>query len=134
MSGSIQIETGHTGRVVYARIRPNEDLVLALEKLCVQEGICNGILRGSLGSLTDAKIVSPEGKTTVLRGPAVEVLSISGEIRSDEYGSLIADLRGMICAPDGTMAGGRFVRGENPVCVTFEIAVEEWIVTGEDRS
>jgi len=127
VSAGPQIETGRTGRIVYARVRPNEDLVLAVEKICLREGLGNAFLRGSLGSLTDACLVLPDGTTTLLKGPAIEVVSMSGEVRADASGSPEADLCGMVCTPDGVMTGGRFLRGQNPVCVTFEIALEEWV-------
>jgi len=127
MTGIIQIEHGSTKKILYARIRPNEDLVHSLEKLCLRAGIENAMLRGSLGSLTDAKLVTPNGETKLLRGPAVEVVSLSGEVRTVESRTPVAELRGVVCGPTGEMAGGRFVRGENPVCVTFEIALEEWV-------
>ncbi len=130
MNDGTAIETGRTGRIVYTRVKPNEDLVLGIEKVCLREGLWRGFIRGSLGSLTDACVTVAEGRERLLRGPAVEVVGLSGEIRPDASGNPVASLSGLLCAPDGTMAGGRFVRGQNPVCVTFELVIEEWLVDG----
>ena len=54
MSDMIAIENGSMGRVAYARIAPNEDLVQGVEKLCLAEGFRNAFVRGALGSLVDA--------------------------------------------------------------------------------
>ena len=40
------VESGSMGRVAYARIAPNEDLVLGVEKLCLAEGFRNAFVRG----------------------------------------------------------------------------------------
>lgn len=131
MSGPAKIEHGRTGRILYARIRPNEDLVSAVEKICLREGLTRGFLRGSLGSLTDATLAQPSGREDFLEGPAVEVVSLSGEVRPDAAGNPVANLSGVVLDPAGRVSAGRFVRGQNPVCVTFELTLEEWLVDEE---
>ncbi len=56
-----EIETGTMGRVAYARIGPNEDLVQGVEKLCLAEGFRNAFVRGALGSLVDACLYARDG-------------------------------------------------------------------------
>lgn len=131
MTSPAKIEHGHTGRVLYVRVRPNEDLVSAVEKICLREGITRCFLRGSLGSLTDATLAQPSGGTDFLEGPAVEVVSLSGEVRPDAAGNPIANLSGVVLDPGGRVSAGRFVPGQNPVCVTFELTFEEWLVDDE---
>ena len=133
MTCQVKIEYGRTGRVIYARIRPNEDLVSAVEKICLREGLSRCFLRGSLGSLTDASLLLSSGKTDFLEGPAVEVVSLSGEVRPDGAGNPVADITGVVLDPNGRISAGRFVRGQNPVCVTFELTLEEWLVK-EDQA
>jgi len=128
MTTVARIERGQTGRVLYARVRPNEDLIHAVEKVCMREGISRCFLRGSLGSLTDATLEQASGQTDFLEGPAVEVVSLSGEVRPDEAGNPVAEISGVVLDPNGRLAAGRFVRGQNPVCVTFELTLEEWLV------
>ena len=40
------VEAGQMGRVAYARVAPNEDLVLSIEKLCAAEGFRHAFVRG----------------------------------------------------------------------------------------
>lgn len=123
----VRAEAGSVERVVYGRVRPNEDLVAAVEAVCAQAGILHGFVRGSLGSLIDACVDCGDGSETVVYGPAVEVVGLAGEVRTAAGGKPSAVLHGMIAGPDGRIGGGRFVRGRNLVCVTFELAIEEWI-------
>jgi predicted DNA-binding protein with PD1-like motif len=108
------VENGSMGRVAYARIAPNEDLVQGVEKLCLAEGFRNAFVRGALGSLQ-------------IQGPAVEIVSLAGEVRLREDGSLRAALTGVVADPEGNVYGGPFVAGLNPICMTFEVTLEEWL-------
>lgn len=121
------VETGKMGRVAYARIGPNEDLVQGVEKLCLAEGFENAFVRGALGSLVDACLATREGRYQSIRGPAVEIVSIAGEVRMNAAGEVVASLTGVVADPDGNVYGGPFVAGANAVCMTFEITLEEWL-------
>lgn len=123
----MKVESGRAGRIAYTRVRPNEDLVQAVQKVCMTHGFRNAFVRGSLGSLTDACLADAEGDLRELRGPAIEVLSITGEVRSDAGGGPEAHLSGVVADAEGRVTGGRFVSGRNPVCMTFELALEEWL-------
>ncbi|OYW60327.1 MAG: DNA-binding protein [Rhizobiales bacterium 17-65-6] len=121
-----RIERGHTGRLLYGRVRPNEDLVGAIADLCRDNGFAAALVRGSLGSLTEAVLETAGGRQVHVTGAAVETLSLGGEVRT-EAGVLQAHLSGTVSDAEGRVFGGRFVPGRNPVCVTFEVALEEWI-------
>jgi predicted DNA-binding protein with PD1-like motif len=121
------VEAGTMGRVAYARVAPNEDLVLSIEKLCVAEGFAHAFVRGALGSLVDACFLAPDGRTRLVRGPAVEIVSLAGEVRTQGDGSLRAAITGIVADTGGHVHGGPFVAGANPVCVTFEVTLEEWL-------
>ncbi|PZU69121.1 MAG: DUF296 domain-containing protein [Rhizobium sp.] len=97
------------GRVAYARIAPNEDLVLGVEKLCLAEGFRNAFVRGALGSLVDACLGTRSGDFLQISGPAVEIVSIA-------------------------VYGGPFIAGANPVCMTFEVTLEEWLPTEKSQA
>jgi uncharacterized protein len=127
MSSTITVETGSMGRVAYARIGPNEDLVLGVEKLCLAEGFRNAFVRGALGSLVDACLGTLEGNYLQIKGPAVEIVSLAGEVRSSGDGSLRASLTGVVADTDGNVYGGPFIAGSNPICMTFEVTLEEWL-------
>jgi len=126
------IERGRMGRVAYARIGPNEDLMQGVEKLCVAQGFRHAFVRGALGSLIDACLERPDGACQVIRGPAIEVVSLAGEVRRQPDGSLRSSLTGVVADTEGRVYGGPFVAGANTVCVTFEITLEEWL-PADDR-
>lgn len=121
------VEAGRMGRIAYARIAPNEDLVGGVEKLCLAEGFRNAFVRGALGSLVDACLEASDGSIIQISGPAVEIVSIAGEVRSQPDGSLAASLSGVVADPEGEIRGGPFVAGGNPICMTFEVTLEEWL-------
>lgn len=121
------VESGSMGRVAYARIAPNEDLVIGVEKLCLAQGFRHAFVRGALGSLVDACLRRPDGGYLEVKGPAVEIVSLAGEVRPAEDGSLRAALTGVVADTDGHVHGGPFVAGSNPICMTFEVTLEEWL-------
>lgn len=124
---SVVVESGSMGRVAYARIAPNEDLVLGVEKMCLAEGFRHAFVRGALGSLVDACVGTRDGKYLEVKGPAVEIVSLAGEVRPDSDGSLRAALTGVVADPEGNVYGGPFIAGANPICMTFEVTLEEWL-------
>jgi len=121
-----RVEAGRTGRILYGRIHPNEDLVESVETLCTDAGFAHALVRGSLGSLAAGCVETPSGQRIEMAGPAVEVLTLTGEVRT-QGGAPHARLMGMLVDMQGQVSGGRVVRGRNPVCVTFEITLEEWV-------
>ena len=124
---SAAIESGSMGRVAYARIAPNEDLVQGIEKLCLAEGFKNAFVRGALGSLVDACLGTTSGQMRRIKGPAVEIVSLAGEVRTAGDGSVCASLSGVVADTHGNVYGGPFVAGSNPICMTFEVTLEEWL-------
>lgn len=121
------VETGRPGRVSYARIAPNVDLITAVEQLCADLKLQRAFVRGSLGSLIDACLQTREGAPLHIRGPAVEIASLAGEIRPDADGVPRALIHGVVADAQGRVYGGPFVRGLNPICMTFELTLEEWL-------
>ncbi len=126
-SATCTVEHGTMGRVAYARIAPNEDLVLGVEKLCLAEGFRNAFVRGALGSLVDACLTTTDGRFLRVPGPAVEIVSLAGEVRANPDGSVRAALTGVVADPQGHVFGGPFLAGHNPICMTFEVTLEEWL-------
>ena len=130
MMEGVQIEAGRIGKVVYGRMAPNEDLVQGIEKLCIAQGIRHALVRCGLGSLVDACLDLPSGARPTVSGPAVEGLSLFGEVRTHADGTvdtLRADLSGVVVNAEGRVASGVFVAGANPVFATFEVTLEEWL-------
>ena len=130
MAEGVQIEAGRIGKVVYARIAPNEDLVQGIEKVCIAQGLRHALVRSGLGSLVDACLDLPGGARHPVTGPAVEVLSLFGEVRTQADGevhTLRADLSGVVVDAAGRVVSGVLVAGANPVFATFEVTLEEWL-------
>ncbi len=127
MSDLILVASGKMGRVAYARIAPNEDMILGIEKLCLAQGFKHAFVRGALGSLVDAGLEGSDGKIIEVKGPAVGIVSLAGEVRSEENGTPCASLSGVVADPEGKVYGGLFLLGYNPICVTLEVTLEEWL-------
>lgn len=124
------VERGRYGRMVLARIRPNVDLVAGVERVCAAHAITHAVVRSAVGSLVDAALGYGEGDSMTLvtvEGPGIEILTLGGEIRPDENGKPVAVLRGTISDSDAAVYGGEFVRGGNPICITLEIVLQEWL-------
>ena len=123
----VTVETGALGRVVYARIAPNQDLITSVQQLCRDQHLQHAFVRGSLGSLVDACLRTRDGAYLQIAGPAVEIVSLAGEVRPGADGQPLAQITGVVAAPDGRVFGGPFVAGHNTVCMTFELTLEEWL-------
>ena len=121
------VEAGSMGRVAYARVAPNEDLVTSIEQVCAAQGFRHAFVRGALGSLVDACFTTADGSARRVRGPAVEIVSLAGEVRPEADGRLRAAITGVVADTEGTVHGGPFTAGANPVCATFEVTLEEWL-------
>ena len=129
MTAQAQFEAGHLGRIAVIRIRPNEDLVTAVEAAAREHGLSHAIVRSAVGSLVDASLEAGE-KTVEVPGPGIEILTLSGELRPGKEGELQANLSGTIADGKAQVYGGRFRRGANPICITLELVLQEWLPSG----
>src|SRR5205085_1082373 len=77
------------------------------------------------GGLIAPTFEGAEGVPRRIEGPAVELLSLSGEISLEEGDVEAAGVSGVVGDPAGAIWAGRFVRGQNPVCITIEAVLEE---------
>ena len=75
----------------------------------------------------DACLYTRDGGYRHVSGPAVEIVSLAGEVRAQSDGSLTASLSGVVADPQGQVHGGPFVPGANPICMTFEVTLEKWL-------
>lgn len=126
MSGEATFEEGRLGRIAVVRLRPNEDLVTAVEAACREHGIAHALVRSAVGSLVDA-VLEAGDNTIQVPGPGIEILTLTGELRSDAPGNPRADLHGTIADGKARVYGGRFRRGANPICITLELVLQEWL-------
>ena len=95
------------------RVRPHEDIVLAIEAACRRHGVTEGTILG-IGSLIGIRF----DDAPPLAGPPTEVVVEHGRI---ETGRVTLDIAGVDASWD--QGAGRLTRGDNPVCVTFELLV-----------
>ncbi len=106
----------HAGhRTIVARIRPNEDITVAVEAIARRHQMPNAIVRGRLGSLIGARFTDG----TTVADHATEVLVRSGHVHN---GEAVLDM--MVVDMQGHVHEGRLIRGDNPVCITFELVLE----------
>ena len=113
-----------TGRLATVRLGPNQDLVEGLQQAIAELGFTRALVRSGLGSLNDAVIENAAGEAKVLRGPAVEILTLSGEVSLEDHEAAIG-VSGVVGETSGAVWAGRIAPGRNLVCVTAEIVLEE---------
>ncbi|MGE4047119.1 MAG: hypothetical protein AB7F35_19810 [Acetobacteraceae bacterium] len=109
---------GHSqpdGRGVVARVRPNQDITLAVEEIAGRHGLPDAVIRGSLGSLIGAHFT--DGR--VVTDLATEVLVRGGTISG---GRAALDL--IVVDMQGNVHDGRLARGDNPVLITFDLVLD----------
>ena len=126
MNETAVFEEGRLGRIAVMRLRPNQDLVSAVETAAREHGLQNALVRSAVGSLVDAVLEAGE-RTVTVPGPGIEILTLSGELRSGAGGQPRATLSGTIADGKAQVYGGRFRRGENPICITLELVLQEWL-------
>jgi hypothetical protein len=97
------------------RVKPNEDILTALETTARVHGITDATVRGSLGSLVGAQFADG----TTVADHATEVLVREGFIRNGQ-----AALDMLVVDMQGRVHEGWLVRGANPVCITFDLFLE----------
>ncbi len=126
MSGA-EIEAGQLGRIAVVRIKPNEDLCRGVAAAAEAEGFSHALVRGAVGSLLDAGLGYGAGKRLHVEGPGVEILTLAGEVRPGASGKAEARLTGTISDSKAQVYGGRFLPDDNPICITLELVLQEWI-------
>lgn len=137
MSHETLFEAGRHGRLFAIRLKPNQDLVEGIETAAVEAGLRHATVRSAVGSLVDAALgygLGERAGITTVEGPGIEILTLGGELRPDRHGRTRAHLQGTICDGEARVYGGRFVRGANPVCITLELVLEEWLPEGEEEA
>jgi predicted DNA-binding protein with PD1-like motif len=109
-----------TSRAYALRLRPNQDFAGSLEAFCRAQGIARAKLHGGVGSIIGARFA--DGRSVVPF--ATEMAVRSGMIASGANGALEATLDVALVDYLGGLAVGRLVRGDNPVLMTMELALE----------
>lgn len=128
-----EVEAGRLGRLAVVRIRPNEDLCRAVAAAAAAEGFRHAQVRGAVGSLLDAALAYGAGRRLEVAGPGVEILTLAGEVRPGADGAPEARLTGTISDSEARVYGGRFLPDANPVCITLELVLQEWLPETDPR-
>jgi predicted DNA-binding protein with PD1-like motif len=103
------------GNGVIARIKPNEDITLAVEAVARRHSLRDATIRGTLGSLVGASFT--DGR--VVEDHATEVL-----LRESRLTDGVAVLDLLVVDMQGMVHGGILARGENAVCITADLVLE----------
>jgi predicted DNA-binding protein with PD1-like motif len=107
-------------KVIAVRLRPNQDFHGALEKYCKDNGITNARIRGGVGSTIGARF--EDGR--VVENFATEVYIRNGSISPGPDGNPHAEIDVALIDYTGAVATGWLKRGDSPVLMTFELALE----------
>jgi predicted DNA-binding protein with PD1-like motif len=99
---------------VVARVRPNQDIVSAVETIARRHQMPSASIRGSLGSLIGACFTNG----TIVPDDATEVLVRSGRVID---GNAEIDL--LAVDAQGRVHEGLLERGGNAVCITFDLVL-----------
>ena len=102
------------------RVAPNIDISMALETFCRERGITHAKIQGGVGSTVGA--VFDDGR--VVEPFVTELLIRNGEVFTNAAGQTQAQLDVSMVDYKGGVSEGRLARGQNPVLVTFELALE----------
>jgi len=97
------------------RLRPNQDFAGALARFCAERGLARARVRGGVGSTIGAAF--EDGAT--VENFATEVFVRAGAVSADG-----ASLEVGLVDFAGGRACGRLRQGDNPVLMTFELAIE----------
>nr|WP_294526416.1 hypothetical protein [uncultured Rhodopila sp.] len=100
---------------ILARVKPNEDILTAVETICRDNGITEATIRGSLGSLIGVRFSDGDR----VDDDATEVLVRQGWVRNG-----LAAMESLVVDMTGEVHEGWLERGENPVCITFDLMLE----------
>lgn len=120
------ITKGEMGRVAVVRLRPNQDLCEGVIAACRDAGFDQAMVKSAVGSLNNATLTTMGGDI-IHEGIGIEILSLNGDVTIDEVGEMKANLSGIISRPDQQVFGGRFAKGENIICITVELVLQEWL-------
>ncbi len=107
-----------TGRLVVAKIRPNEDLTTAIAEICTRAGARRARILSGIGSTVGATF--EDG--TVVRDHPTELLVAQGDFDAARHHQVEMEM--ILVDVHGTVYRGRLAPGKNPVLICFELFLE----------
>lgn len=108
------------GDCIIARVRPNEDLVGAIEALCRRHGVTHGRVRSGVGSIIGVQFA--DGRT--ISEHPTEILIVDGAIAPDANGQPKAEIGIELIDTRGDVHTGMLAAGQNPVLICLELVLE----------
>ncbi|MEJ1158163.1 DUF296 domain-containing protein [Prosthecomicrobium sp. N25] len=105
---------------VAIRIRPHEDVAATFEALCAARGWERAVIRGGVASTIGARFESGADVDNF----ATEVFVVAGRVEPGPDGRPVAAVDAALIDYTGALAMGRYVRGDNPVLMTFEAVLQ----------
>ena len=108
-------------RAAIARVRPNEDMIEAIEALCVRHGFQQAVVRSGIGSTVGARFEDGFANDE----PPTELAVLSGKVSTDAEGRPRADVEIALIDASGDVHIGKPVRCDNPILISLELVVEE---------
>ncbi|MCW2309034.1 PCC domain-containing protein [Rhodobium gokarnense] len=113
---------GETGpRAVIARVRPNEDMIEAIEALCARHGFRQAVVRSGIGSTVGVRFEDGLANDE----PPTELAVLNGRVSTGADGKPRADVEIFLIDASGAVHTGKPVRGDNPILISLELVVEE---------
>ncbi len=121
------------GRLIVGRLLPGSDLIHGLEQVCDQHGVRYAAITFAYGSLSKAafkRLTIPEGQqrsvlTAMHVDKRVEFLAGQGLVCDSADGGRDTHLHGCISDETGTVVGGHFMPGENPIYNNLDFTLQE---------
>lgn len=117
------------GDLVVARIRPNEDLVEAIEAVAARHDLRDARVLSIIGSTVGARF---EDGRRVDEIPT-EILGLDGHVRRGANGGHELSLDLALIDAAGHVLRGRLARGENPVLICVELFLREAVASTPNR-
>lgn len=121
------------GRLIVGRLLPGSDLIHGLEAVCDQHGVRYAAVLFAYGSLSKAsfkRLTIPTGQqravlTTMQVDKRAEFLAGQGLVCDAGNGGRDTHLHGCISDETGTVVGGHFIPGENPIYNNLDFTLQE---------
>ncbi|WP_313665482.1 PCC domain-containing protein [Shinella sp.] len=108
------------GDLIVAQIRPNEDLISSLERICTEHNIGSGRIVSLIGSTVGGCF---DGGPVIDEVPT-EILGLTGTIALDSDGMPALELQMALIDAVGTIHFGQPTRHENPVLICVEAFIQ----------
>lgn len=107
-------------KLVVVKIRPNEDLVTAIEEVARRNGITSARILSGIGSTAGAVI---DGQKVICKLPT-ELLIAGGKVTMNADSEVKVEMDTILIDVDGGIHRGTMSRGRNPTLICFELFLE----------